>query len=263
MAGHESCLRGNVPELLAGLVGSPSVRLLGPDEQCIELPRALLFAHSSVLRAALESPMEEGQSRSIKFADLKWQALQDFSICLCSGGLPSAIVTGWERLLDLLIVADRYCVRALVDACIALLSMAISVKTVAPLMKAAEVAGCPKLLRCILYFCLASSDRMNVVIDSDEYAHFSSDLLRSITAHQEVVQSARFPEYPDSFQYAELDKEFNETTDWSTLSSSKLRRACFERDMAASGTSAEIVTRLSAYSLDAKSERESKRQRCT
>merc|ERR1712085_245249 len=103
-------------------------------------------------------------------------------------------------------------------------------------MKVADEAGCLKLFRCLLYYCLASSARMNAVIDSDEYTHFSADLLRNIAAHQEVMQSAKFPEYPISLQYGEVDQEFDETTDWSTLSTTKLRRACFERDLSASGT---------------------------
>lgn len=245
LAGHESCLRDNVPNLLAGLVGSPGVQLVGPDGMRVELPQALLCAHSTVLRAALEGPMEEGQTRSIRVGDLKRQALLDFSVCLCSGGLPAALVTDWQRLLDLLVVADKYCVHALVDACISLLSVAISTKTVAPLMKAADEAGFTKLMRCLLYYCLGCTDRMRFVIDSDEFSHFSADLLRNIFAHQECLELGRFLKYPTSLQYLEVGQEFHDATDWSTLSTSELRRACFERDLSSSGTSAEIVTRLS------------------
>eukprot|EP00931_Biecheleriopsis_adriatica_P105429 TRINITY_DN79998_c0_g1_i1.p1 TRINITY_DN79998_c0_g1~~TRINITY_DN79998_c0_g1_i1.p1 ORF type:complete len:430 (+),score=60.04 TRINITY_DN79998_c0_g1_i1:33-1292(+) len=261
LAGHESCLRGSIPALFASLSGSPTVQLEGREELHLHLPKALLCAHSPVLRAALESPMEEGKSQAITVVDVKPGALKDFSVCLLSGGLPSSIVTDWERLVDLLFVADKYDVQALVDSCISLLSVAITSKTVAPLMKIADGAGFAKLLRCLLYYCLACPARMASVIDSDEYSQFSADLLRNIVAHREVMEQGRFLMYPDSFQYLDVKQEFDNATDWSKLSSSQLRRACFERDLSASGTPAEMIDRLATPSQQLDGEPEAKRQK--
>lgn len=246
LASHESCLRDNLQELVAAIIGSPTIRLLGPDGAQLELPKALLCAHSPVMRAALEGQMEEGQLQMINVDDMKLQALQDFAVCLCSGGLPAVMVTDWERLLDLLVIADKYGVHALVKACISLLSVSVSEKTAAPLLKIADQAGFTQLLRCAMYYCLACRTRMLAVIDSDEYTHFSADLLRNIVAHQDLVETGRIPKYPLCFQYLEVEREFDDNTDWSTLSTTKLRRACFERDLSASGAPAELVSRLSA-----------------
>jgi len=262
LSGHESCLRDNLEDLAADLIGSPVVGLEGPDGMRLELPKAVLSAHSAVLRAALDSDMQEGQSQTIQVVDVQKQALHDFAVCLCSGGLPSVVVTSWERLVDLFVVADKYDVRALVDACISLLATAICEGTVAPLMKIADAGGFTELLRCLLYYCLASSKRMNIIIDSDEYTHFSAGLLRNIAAHQELMESDRFLKYPESFQYLQVEKEINDEIDFSTLSTSKLRRACFERDLSASGTPAEIVARLSKSKDPLLGEPAHKRQRC-
>eukprot|EP00931_Biecheleriopsis_adriatica_P086680 TRINITY_DN61293_c0_g1_i1.p1 TRINITY_DN61293_c0_g1~~TRINITY_DN61293_c0_g1_i1.p1 ORF type:complete len:413 (-),score=42.50 TRINITY_DN61293_c0_g1_i1:8-1246(-) len=260
LAGHESCLRGNMPGLIAGMAGSTSVKFQGPNGLCVELPKALLCAHSSVLQAALTSTMVEGQSQIIKVDDLQDQALKD-AVCLCSGGLPSAVVTTWQGLFDLLVVADKYAVQSLADACISLLSTAVSEKTVAPLIKSADEAGLTKLVRCLLYSCLSSPSRMNAVIDSDEYTIMSADLLRCFAAHQEVVGSDRFLEYPESLQHLDVQYEFDDTTDWSNLSSFKLRRACFERDLATSGTPKDLRKRLSTPRSSVHGEPETKRQR--
>eukprot|EP00746_Dinoflagellata_sp_MGD_P122941 gnl/MRDRNA2_/MRDRNA2_57693_c0_seq4.p1 gnl/MRDRNA2_/MRDRNA2_57693_c0~~gnl/MRDRNA2_/MRDRNA2_57693_c0_seq4.p1 ORF type:complete len:245 (+),score=48.72 gnl/MRDRNA2_/MRDRNA2_57693_c0_seq4:46-780(+) len=198
----------------------------------LKMFKGMLCAHSSVLRAALESTMIEGSSSCVQMPDVHQQILEDFALCLCSGGLPCDLITGWERVADLLLIADKY------------LSVAISVANVARLFKLSDQYGLLNLRRALMYFVMSDDKRFQAVRNSDEYSQFSADLLRDIVAHHAVHDKSRWKRDPPLLQWKDATMEFESDTDWQRLTSDDLRRACFERTLATTGTAAELVSRL-------------------
>lgn len=243
---HASCLKVD-PAVWISIPASPMVTLVASDGFELQMPKALLCTHSSVLRAALESTMVESSSGSVRMPDVSKDVLHDFAACLYSGGIPDTTVTGWERLADLLVIADKYAVAPLAEACTMLLSVGISLKNSASLLKLSDRFGLLHLRRAVIHFAVSNASRFETICNSDEYSSLSADILRDLFAHK-TAYSRLFSlrEYPLMLQWCPSTLEFSDDTNWSLLHADALRRACLERKLATAGTSAELVARLSA-----------------
>jgi len=134
----------------------------------------------------LTAGFQEGEELIIRIADVSQQTLVDLRTCLFAGGLPAGVVTSCERLLDLAIVAQKYEILYLLDACTVYLSVAMSRKNVCKLMIAAEKYRLSKLLKAAVYFAVANDANVEAVKNSDDMNEFSSELLRVLLSYISV-----------------------------------------------------------------------------
>jgi len=208
----------------------------------VRVPSQVLRHHSKVLASALDV---EGQNGTIFMPGVSKQTLLDLVQCFRLCSLPTAIVTGCTRMVNLLIVASKYQIDPLVDACTFLISAALTSKNVPALLAIADQHQLSGLLRAAIRFATRSERALRRVKNSDEFETFSADLLRLLGAYQ----SSRRPvedKLPPFLQWAVLPNEFPNGTNWSELSNDKdsLRRACFERGLEASGSKTDLVKAL-------------------
>jgi len=274
---HASCLRGGGSEIHQfPLSVLDFVTLSASEDFQISVPRAMLCAHSSVLKAALESGMTEGRSNTIELPDVRRRPLEDFASCLFSGGLPGQVATSVDRLLDILILADRYDVAPLAAACVWSLSVAASDQNVSRLLRSCELHGLTRLYRVLVHFTKADVKRIEAVMNSDEYSELGPDTVRELFAQwlpklqapvvaskdsssgmhaqagphggalspQNSVSGAEDGEVPPFLQWGNVEREFSDKSDWQQLHANELRRACFERELATTGTAEELASRL-------------------
>eukprot|EP00929_Paragymnodinium_shiwhaense_P080206 TRINITY_DN41818_c0_g1_i1.p1 TRINITY_DN41818_c0_g1~~TRINITY_DN41818_c0_g1_i1.p1 ORF type:complete len:443 (-),score=69.79 TRINITY_DN41818_c0_g1_i1:230-1498(-) len=244
----QTCLQ--VPhDVLGDVLSGPSlVTLKGEDDYEVLLPSGLVSHHSAVLAAALGSDMLEGQRKAVQMPDVSQQALKDLRDCFLTSGLPSHILTGWERLLDVLVVAKKYEIVPLVNALTFLLSSGMAPTNVAVMLLKADKYGLAGLLRAALHFAVGSDAGHKATVEADEYDVFSAELLRLFAAYEKVRKTGDgvLQTPPPHLQWGEVPHEFNVDTDWTTLDKYSLRRACFERGLGTAGTAAEMVARLPA-----------------
>merc|ERR1712113_1194692 len=226
------------------------------DADCeVHVLEGFLCSHSSVFDAALKSDMEEAKTRVIKVPDAKKMALEDLCHCLISGGLPPSIAIDcdWQRVCDLLLLADKYAIAPLADACLFYISMMGSRTNASKLLLVSDRSGLTRLTRAVMNFTLSSTDNFNEVVNSEEYDMLSSDLLRIFQAYSETRKdiSPKEMTVPLMCQWENVPREFVDDTDWQGLPKQSLRRACFERLLGTAGTTAELVSRLSHEGSDA------------
>lgn len=242
------CLQEGNPAELFEQFGHAAVTIGGSNGSSIQIPKALLCAHSSVLKAALDSTMLEGTTQDVSMPDVDFGTLKDFATCLYSGGLPPSIVTGWERLVNLLVLADKYQVTPLAEACTTYLSVCVCGQNVGKLLKVADQHGLVNLKLVLVYYATSTSKRLDALTDSDEYASFSAQLMREIMCHRLKrpipSESEQRGDFPLLLQWGNVQREIPDDTKFESLSADTLRRACFERRLSCSGTSAELIARL-------------------
>lgn len=199
--------------------------------------------------------------------DTSQQAIEDLRDCLVSGGVPPLVVTSWERIFDVLRLADKYGIAPLADACTFYLSIAISPSTASKMFTLSDKFGLLKLRKAVMQFLMRCKVGYEAAIASDEYESFSADLFRELRAYEAVRKEPHEAAamMPLDGQWGNVPHEFPEGTDWQHLSKNSLRRACFERLLGTAGTSAELVARLSnqrdSFEDDGPSEPAAKRQR--
>jgi len=241
------CLSVSVEDLSA-VFADPGLITIRNNTGCeVQVPRALLAAHSPVLAAAWESGMVESKTHMLDIPDVGQQLLEDLRDCLISGGLPASVVTDWQRLADLLVVADKYAITPLVDACTFYVTMASSRDFAAKLLLMADGYSLFALRKAVMFFAVSNSQNFEAVRSSDEYDAFSADLLRDFWAHAAArkTQEAPATAAPLDMQWGNVPHEFPDDTEWEKLPKDALRRACFERLLITSGTAAEQLVRLS------------------
>lgn len=243
-----TCLQSSIFGTALVDEGSALVTLKTADGFKLQLTKSVLYAHSPVLKAALESAMLEGTSGEVLMADVSKDVLSDFALCLCSLGLPDRIVTGWKRLLDLLVVANKYGVRALCDAITKVLFVSVTKSTIGDLLVYADIMGLLPFRRGLIRYIAFKQGYWDSLRDTDPYCKFTADLFRDILAHWSIKPSwnEKYGSEPLFMQWADDDHEFEENTCWEELPGDALRRACCERHLATSGTSAELAARLAA-----------------
>jgi len=169
--------------LLSMLQETKSVTLVADNDFEMQIPKALLCTQSEALRAALESSMEEGTSNTVRMADVSEEGLKDFALCLLTGGVNPSVLTSWKRISRLATVADKYAVKALADSCASFLSVATTKNNIAALLNFVDQRPVfIELRRSLIRFALAEKDNIDIVMNSDEYATFSADLLRDLLA---------------------------------------------------------------------------------
>lgn len=241
------CLQPNtVNESLINEV-SDLVTLKSFEGDEVKMMKSVLCAHSPVLKAALESNMLEATQGVVSMTDVTTDVLQDFSACLLSLGLPDNIVTGWRRLFNLLVVSHKYGIRPLCDSITKVLLVGVTHDNVFELLKCSDEFGLLALYRGLVYYIVLNKTNLDSLTNADYYATLPADSLRDIIAHLSV-QPPSIPElygrFPLLLQWAPDEFEFQDGTSWERLSADALRRACCERHLATSGTSAELVARL-------------------
>jgi uncharacterized membrane protein len=91
---------------------------------------------------------------------------KDFVLCLCSGGLPDSVATSVERVVNVLTLADKYEVTALTDACVWVLSTAVSASNVVQMVALAERNGLAKLMRALMNFIKYDAKLADIVMNS-------------------------------------------------------------------------------------------------
>jgi hypothetical protein len=246
--GHSSCLPLAVAPGRALWVNPCLVTLKCEGEGEVQVPEQVLCAHSPAFSAALQSGMIEGTTRTITMTDCSRQALEDLCDCLFVGGLPTSKCTDWQRLLNLAVLAHKYEVVRLVDACIFYLSVAISRENVSQLLLKADRYRLLRLLKAALQFTMHHDENLRVVQNSDESEAFSADLVHMLWTYSHVRKSNTSLDARSSLtvQWGDVPNEFPEGTAWEKLSKTDLRRACFERLLGTTGTAAELVVLLSS-----------------
>jgi len=244
----ESCLKVSGAAFRSICAAPDLTTLAASNGHRIEVPKQLLCARSPVLRAALESNMVECTSGILSMPDVSQEALQDLSECLYTGGLPPSIVTDWERLAKLLVVADKYAIAPLAHACTFYLSIATSNDNAAKLLSYVERYGLTGLRKVLMNFARSDPARFEAIRQSEEYAALSADVLRELMAMHfqgELAWPNLANGVPYLLQWGDAPLEFGNTSDWEALPADALRRACLERELATTGTKAELVARLS------------------
>jgi len=232
--------------------GHTAVTITAANGAAIQVSKAFICTYSTVLEAALESNMIEGTSNTIFMPDVRVDVLKDFATCLYTGGLHPSIVTEWKRLADLLVVADKYGVSPLAEACVMHLSVCLSKDNFGELLRLVDQGGLTSLRRPLVYFSTHDDEIWTALTDSDEYTSLSADLMRDLCSHRSQgphLQKSQTDAYgtgPLLLQWGQVDREFADDAKWETLPGDSLRRACFERELGTSGTSAELVARLSS-----------------
>jgi len=253
-----TCLRVSVVDLSAVFADPGLITIRNNSGYEVQVPRALLTVHSPVLAAAWESGMVESTTHTLDLPDVGQQVLEDLRDCLISGGLPASAVTNWQRLADLLIVADKYAITPLVDACTFYVTMATSRDIAAKLLLMADGYSLFALRKAVMYFAVSNSQNFEAVRSSDEYDAFSADLLRDFWAHAAARKTQEASVAPLDMQWGNVPYEFADDSDWEKLPKDALRRACFERLLVTSGTVAEQLLRLSTFEPPSPSERSPK-----
>jgi len=272
-----TCLAG-VCDTMAWVRGAhDQVTITAADGFQLRVARSLLCTHSGVLRAAFASGMAEEASDSVDMPDVRREALEMFISCLYRGGLPASLVGPWTKVVSVLILADKYGVDGLADACVWCLSVCLSKQNAAMMLKLADENGLVKLRQAAVNFATSHIKRAEAIMNSDEYASLSADLLRELTAHwMRLAQAAASSKeeldvVPPFLQWGSLTREleFRDQTDWQKQHANDLRRACFERGLATAGTPGELIARLakrreaSPDDVDGQRALASKRKRAT
>eukprot|EP00929_Paragymnodinium_shiwhaense_P036696 TRINITY_DN19630_c0_g1_i2.p1 TRINITY_DN19630_c0_g1~~TRINITY_DN19630_c0_g1_i2.p1 ORF type:complete len:331 (+),score=58.16 TRINITY_DN19630_c0_g1_i2:225-1217(+) len=224
------------------------VTLQGEDGYRVQIPWRVLKHHSAVLAAALQSRMIEGSSNVVKMPDVSEKVLDSLEDCLHECGLPQHLAEDWHGLLDLLVVAKKYEIQNLVDACTFFLSCALTGENVSELLLKADKYRLTKLLRAAMYFAVGSDMAHSAVLASDEFEAFPSELLRLFVAYQKVRKTGdgNLSAPPPFFQWGNVPEEFGAGTDWKSLDKCSLRRACFERGLGTEGSVGDLVDRLTS-----------------
>jgi len=262
-----SCLKMSPADLLQAFSNTEIVTITGAGGCEVKVFDRFLRARSSVLAVALQSEMEESRTHVIKMPDVQKQVLEDFRDCLNSGGLPSSVLVGWQRVAELLVLVDKYAISSLADACEFYLSMTLSPNNISKLLAFSDKYGLARLRKAGMYFTMSTKQNFEAVVASDEYDTFSGDLLREIAAFEETRKDQDVSKLivPTMLQWGDAPLEFPDSTDWQTLPKKSLRRACFERLLGTAGTAAELLVRLSDSGGDAGrsevAEPDAKRQR--
>ena len=245
------------------------ITLKSVDNVELQLPKALLCFHSPVMKAAFRSSMVEATHCTIYMKDIEEETLKDFAVCVYQQGLPNSLITGWERLVRLLIMAQKYNITALATAITTILSAGISRDNAASLFKYSEKYNLLGLRRSLINFVTFDSKNLEAVTATDEYCSFSSNLLRDILAHRrkKMRKDCSYGKFPLMLQWGHIGYEFKDGCDWENLHPDSLRRACCERNLATTGAAADLIQRISSkgtrgISGDIDSEEEgAKRQR--
>eukprot|EP00929_Paragymnodinium_shiwhaense_P003535 TRINITY_DN10409_c0_g1_i1.p1 TRINITY_DN10409_c0_g1~~TRINITY_DN10409_c0_g1_i1.p1 ORF type:complete len:426 (+),score=39.84 TRINITY_DN10409_c0_g1_i1:185-1462(+) len=245
-----SCLRLPAEDVMHMWKDPAMVVLEGEGGSSVAIPKLMAVHFSEVWRAALRSDMTESRSHVIDTKDASRQALEDLRSCFIQGGFPASVCTSLDRVLDLLVLANRYAITPLVTcttfyACAALLR-----QNVARVIQLADKHGLCRLLYAALRFA-AFDPKMSLIQSSAEYETYSAELLRVVSAyaelHPEVRTESIWNDIPPNLQWGDMPQEFPDTTDWQSLSRPQLRRACVERCLATTGSAEEVVARLSAH----------------
>ena len=209
-----------------------SVKITGEGDCEVNVLDDFLRARSSILCAALQLEMEESRTRIITMPDAEEQSLEDLRDCLNNGGLPASIVTGWQRLVNLDVLADKYAITPLADACMFYFSMKLSTNNASKLLAISDKYGLVHLKKAAMYLTMNAKQNFEAVVASDEYDAFSADLLRDLAAFEETRKSDDVSKLimPVVGQWSNTRHEFTDSTDWQTLPKKSLRRAFFEVD---------------------------------
>ena len=117
-------------------------------------------------------------------------------------------------------------------------------------------------MSCLLHFIAFDSTHFDALIAGDDYASLSGDLLREVLAFREkkideLNIDKSYGKLPLMLQWGPSCNEFDDGTNWEQLQTNSLRRACFERCLATTGTAAELVTRLPPAATTAESQSDS------
>eukprot|EP00929_Paragymnodinium_shiwhaense_P090431 TRINITY_DN50612_c0_g1_i1.p1 TRINITY_DN50612_c0_g1~~TRINITY_DN50612_c0_g1_i1.p1 ORF type:complete len:531 (+),score=53.03 TRINITY_DN50612_c0_g1_i1:127-1593(+) len=223
------------------------VTLKSKDGTSVTIPKAVLGYHSAALAAACESNMAEGQSHIIEMPDIAKQVLDDLHACFLHGGLPAAICTSLTRLLELLVLANKYVITSLEDALTYHVCVGISRDQVPQVLLTADRHGLVRLLHAAFMFTTRSEENFKAVIEHELFNDFSADLLRLVTAFSSVIVKQESDTLPDNLQWGAVPQEFDGNSNWEILSQQELRRACLERFLGTAGTTAEMVYRLTSH----------------
>ena len=242
-----TCLKLQPHDMVKALADNEVITITGEADCEVKVSAGLLKVHSPVIAAALQAGFEETNTRMIRMTDVAQQSIEDLHHCLVSGGLPATIVTDYQRLVKLLILADKYSIAPLMDACTFYLSMSITPLNAAQLLMASDQHGLSRLRRAVMYFAIHCYQGFDAVKESDEYESFSAEILRELAAYEPVRKKSDGSDFcmPLNGQWGDAPHEFPDSTDWKALDKDGLRRACFERFLGTAGTKADLVTRLS------------------
>eukprot|EP00929_Paragymnodinium_shiwhaense_P036697 TRINITY_DN19630_c0_g1_i3.p1 TRINITY_DN19630_c0_g1~~TRINITY_DN19630_c0_g1_i3.p1 ORF type:complete len:320 (+),score=47.28 TRINITY_DN19630_c0_g1_i3:89-1048(+) len=171
------------------------------------------------LLAHAEQNGDAVSSNVVKMPDVSEKVLDSLEDCLHECGLPQHLAEDWHGLLDLLVVAKKYEIQNLVDACTFFLSCALTGENVSELLLKADKYRLTKLLRAAMYFAVGSDMAHSAVLASDEFEAFPSELLRLFVAYQKVRKTGdgNLSAPPPFFQWGNVPEEFGAGTDWKSL----------------------------------------------
>jgi len=224
------------------------VTLKSEDGGQIQVPRDVLCAHSPVFTAALNADMLESKSRFVDIPDASDSVLSDLADCLFSGGFLESICTSWRRVLELAVLAQKYAMKPLVEACTFYLCIAMSRDNFCELLMLADKFHLLQLRKAAVCFAMYDNDNLEALTDSDEFEELPADFVRVLMAYSTRRRRDDGGEKapPPAMQWGSVPREFHDNTDWERLPKDALRRACFERLLCTSGTAAELIDLLSS-----------------
>eukprot|EP00929_Paragymnodinium_shiwhaense_P098162 TRINITY_DN59696_c0_g1_i1.p1 TRINITY_DN59696_c0_g1~~TRINITY_DN59696_c0_g1_i1.p1 ORF type:complete len:435 (+),score=40.49 TRINITY_DN59696_c0_g1_i1:145-1449(+) len=260
-----SCLRLPADGVMRLWSEPCTVTLRGADAASVSIPKAMLLHFSKVLAAGLQSDMSESRSHVFDTLDAPKGALEDMRTCFIHGGFASSVCTSLDRLLELLVLADRYAIAPLVTSATFYCCVGLHRGNVAKVLLKADKHQLLPLMHAALRFATWDRETLSAVQDAEEYNAFSADLLRLVSAYAELIEPRIDNDrpLPVNLQWGDVPHEFPGTTDWRKLSQPQLRRACLERCVATSGSAIEMAARLSKHGVtsDPPGELPSKRRR--
>ncbi|CAE8600343.1 unnamed protein product [Polarella glacialis] len=233
-----------------GTMSSEMVSIIAAGASTVCVPKEMLCGSSPVLKAMLESKMVEATSCILEMPDVQESTLKDFVGCLDESGFPDRMATSIPRILELLVIADKYEVTALADALVQVLSPRILSHNVGMLLVFAERNHLLKLRRALINFIRHDKQHADALMNSDEFASLGVETVRDLLAF--CSQEAQLPkQLPPYLLWGDAPKEFEDEADWQKLDANSLRRACFERGLATSGVPKELISRLAPSSSSA------------
>jgi len=216
---------------LASGAGGDVEIIIGPDASR-RVNSFLLAARSPVFAAMFASNMTEANSRRIEIKDADVAAVDAFLQFVYTDKLPPAADVALS--CRVLVLAKKYEVLGLIEACAGQVMANISVSTAAEVLNIASLHDMAALKQDAIAFITRDPATIRAVQDSEAFDSLSKSAVIEIlsAASGKRRRTGSVHEFPDG-------------SDWASLSAPQLRRACTERGLPSDGKKATMMARLS------------------